>query len=121
MLANKRNYQQRKPLLKYSLSDRLAQYLGNGLMVFIENETKYYEFLIDNEDAVFFDNHDDLSKKINYYKQNKSEAIRIAENGYNKLHTYCNERVVTSYFLDCLNDQNKDLLDSKYAWPVHIY
>ena len=112
---------QRKPLLKYSLSDRLAQYLGNGLMVFIENETKYYEFLIDNEDAVFFDNHDDLSKKINYYKHNKNEAIRIAENGYNKLHTYCNERVVTSYFLDCLNDQNKDFLNSKYAWPVHIY
>ncbi len=112
---------QRKPLLKYSLSDRLAQYAGNGLMVFIENDTKFYEFFIDNEDAVFFENFDDLSKKINYYKNNKDEAIRIAENGYNKLHTYCNERVVTNYFIDCLNDPNKGLLNSRYAWPVHLY
>ena len=112
---------QRKPLLKYSLSDRLAQYLGNGLMVFIENETKYYEFLIDKEDAVYFDNLYDLSKKIDYYRDNKHEAIKIAENGYNKLHTFCNEKVVTSYFLDCLTNQDKDLLKSKYAWPVHIY
>ena len=111
---------QRKPLLKYSLSDRIAQYLGNGLMVFIEKETEFNEFLKDKEDAVFFDDVYDLSKKIEYYKENKYEAIRIASNGYDKIHTYCNERVVTNYFLDCINGKNEDLLD-KYIWPIHLY
>ena len=111
---------QRKPLLKYSLSDRIAQYLGNGLMVFIEKETEFNEFLKDKEDAVFFDDVYDLSKKIEYYKENKYEAIRIASNGYDKIHTYCNERVVTSYFIDCLNGKKEDMLD-RYIWPIHIF
>ena len=35
---------QREPILKYSLSDRIAQYLGNGLMVFIQNKTIITKF-----------------------------------------------------------------------------
>ena len=77
---------QRKPQLKYCLSDRVAQYGGNGLMLFLESETQYDEFLINREEAVFFDGYEDLIKKILYYKKNKSESLKIAEAGYKKLH-----------------------------------
>ena len=112
---------QRKPQLKYCLSDRISQYGGNGLMLFIERETKYYEFLNDKKEAVYFDNVDDLVKKIEYYKDNKNDALNIAESGYNKLHKYCNEKIVTEYFFDCLNGDNEKELKEKYHWPVHFY
>ena len=85
-----------------------------------EKKTEFNEFLKDKEDAVFFDDVHDLSKKIEYYKENKYEAIRIASNGYDKIHTYCNEKVVTSYFIDCINGKKEDMLD-RYIWPIHFY
>ena len=90
-------------------------------MLFIERETKYYEFLNDKKEAVYFDNVDDLVKKIEYYKDNKNDALNIAESGYNKLHKYCNEKIVTEYFFDCLNGDNEKELKEKYHWPVHFY
>ena len=112
---------QRKPLLKYGLSDRIAQYLGNGLMVFIQNETQYYDILKDKKEAVYFDGVDDLIKKIKYYKENKNKALNIAKSGYIKIHTYCNEKIITKYFLDCLNGDSEIQLQEKYHWPIHFY
>ncbi len=112
---------QRKPQLKYCLSDRMVQYGGNGLMLFLENDTQYEEFFSNNKEAVFFDDIDDLLEKINYYKKNKIEALKIAEAGYKRLHNNCNEKVVTNYFLDCLFGNNFDELRLKYNWPIHIY
>ncbi len=112
---------QRKPQLKYCLSDRVAQYGGNGLMLFLEADTKYDDFLINREEAVFFDGYEDLIKKIVYYKDNKIDSLKIAEAGYKKLHTCCNEKVVTNYFLDCLFGKNLDELKIKYDWPIHIF
>ena len=90
-------------------------------MLFIEKDTQFNEFLNDNEEAVFFDGVDDLLEKINYYKRNKDESLKIAEAGYNKLHTYCNEKVVTNYFLDCLFSENLNNLKTEYNWPIHFY
>jgi len=112
---------QRKPLLKYGLSDRIVQYLGNGLMVFIENETKYYDILKPNEEAVYFDGVEDLSEKIQYYKQNKDKALQIAHNGHKKMHSDFNERVITNYMLDCLKCKDTSKLQDKYNWPIHFY
>tara|TARA_Y100000817_G_scaffold188071_1_gene146949 strand:- start:271 stop:627 length:357 start_codon:yes stop_codon:yes gene_type:complete len=112
---------QRKPLLKYGLSDRIVQYLGNGLMVFIENETKYYDILKPNEEAVYFDGVEDLTEKIQYYKQNKDKALQIAHNGHKKMHSDFNERVITNYMLDCLKCKDTSKLQDKYNWPIHFY
>ena len=112
---------QRKPQFKYCLSDRVAQYGGNGLMLFLESDTQYDDFLINRKEAIFFDGYEDLLKKIIYYKNNKSESLNIAESGYKKLHTYCNEKVVTNYFLDCLFGVNPDELSQKYGWSIHFY
>ena len=112
---------QRKPQLKFSLSDRISQYAGNGLMIFIENETQFYEFLKKDKEAVYFGDETDLLKKIKYYKENKTLALEIASNGYNKLHNHCSETIVTNYFLDCLRGERESFLKDKYLWPIHIY
>ena len=112
---------QRKPQFKYCLSDRVAQYGGNGLMLFLESDTQYDDFLINRKEAIFFDGYEDLIKKIIYYKNNKSESLNIAESGYKKLHAYCNEKVVTNYFLDCLFGANSNELSQKYGWPINFY
>ena len=112
---------QRKPLLKYGLSDRIAQYLGNGLMVFIQNETQYYDILKDNEEAVYFDDVNDLTSKIDFYRKNQDKAKLIAQKGHNKIHRACNEKIITKYMLDCLAGAKNEDLSSKYEWPINIY
>ena len=112
---------QRKPLLKYGLSDRIAQYLGNGLMVFIENETQYYDILKRDEEAVYYDGVEDLVEKIKFYKQNKNKALQIARNGHKRIHSDFNERIITNYILDCLKYNNVSRLQEKYNWPIHFY
>ena len=112
---------QRKPLLKYGLSDRIAQYLGNGLMVFIENKTQYYDILMPDVEAVYFDGVEDLSEKIKFYKLNKDKALKIAHNGYKRMHSDFNERVITNYMLDCLRYKDNSRLKDKYNWPIHLY
>jgi len=112
---------QRKPQLKYCLSDRVSQYAGNGLMIFIEHDTMFYDFLEDGKEAVYFNDKSELSEKIKFYKINKIKALEIAKNGHKKLHKFCNETIVTNYFIDCLNGEREEALNSKYNWPIHIY
>ena len=112
---------QRKPILKYSLSDRIVQYLGNGLMVFIENETQYYDILKKDEEAVYFDGVEDLVEKIDFYKKNKDKALNIAANGHKKIHSTCNEKIITQYMLDCLCGSDTESLKSNYQWPINLY
>ena len=112
---------QRKPILKYSLSDRISQYLGNGLMVFIENDTQYYDILKKDEEAVYFDGTEDLAEKINFYKKHKNKALNIAANGHKKIHSTCNEKIVTQYMLDCLCGNDAESLKSNYQWPINLY
>ena len=112
---------QRKPQLKFSLSDRVSQYAGNGLMIFIENDTKYYEILRKDKEAVYFEDKTELLEKINYFHKNKNKALEIAENCHTKLHSYFNETIAVNYFLDCLNGEKREYLSNKYNWPIHIY
>ena len=112
---------QRKPILKYSLSDRISQYLGNGLMVFIESDTQYYDILKKDEEAVYFDGLEDLVEKIDFYKKNKDKALNIAANGHKKIHSTCNEKIITQYMLDCLCGNDAESLKSNYQWPINLY
>ena len=52
------NLSQGKPL-KYYSSDRIAQLIGNGLLTFIDEKTKYNDFFSKDE-VVFYKNQNDL-------------------------------------------------------------
>ena len=54
---------------KYYSSNRIASLIGNGLLTFIDKKTEINDFFNKNE-IVLYDNIDDLSQKIKFYKKN---------------------------------------------------
>ena len=92
------NLSRGKPI-KYYSSDRIAQLMGNGLLTFIDKETKYDDFF-NNDEMVFYKNIDDLSDKIKKYNKEPKNMKKIAEKGYLKYHKYFNSTVVAKYIID---------------------
>ena len=109
----------RKPNIKYYSSDRLAQYLGNGSCIFVDIHTKLNELFNDNE-VIFYDSQDleDFGKKIDYFSNNHSKVKQIAKKGWEKGHSYFNEKAVTNYFIDIAVNSNPT---SDYGWPIHLF
>ena len=92
------NLSRGKPI-KYYSSDRIAQLMGNGLLTFIDKETRYDDFF-KNDEMVFYKNIDDLSEKIKKYSRDLKNAKKIARNGYLKYHKYFNSTLVAKYIID---------------------
>ena len=59
--------------VKYYSSDRFAQLIGNGLLVLVDEKTKFTDFLNTSE-IVTYKNIKDLAKKI--MKYNKNDSLR---------------------------------------------
>jgi len=93
-------------------SDRMASLFGNGLLVFLENKTKFQKFFKKNE-AVFFKNTHELIKKLKYFNNNEKKCRLIAKNGYIKYHKSFSSSEVCSYILKKINLRN---VKKKYIW-----
>ena len=91
------NLSQGKPL-KYYSSDRFAQLIGNGLLVFIDEKTKFNHFL-NKLDIVTYKNVYDLAKKIIKFNQNDKLRKKIAKNGYKKYFRYFNSTIVADFII----------------------
>ena len=105
------NLSRGKPI-KYYSSDRLAQLMGNGLLTFVNINTKLNEFL-SNNDLVFYSNINDLSYKLNKFKKDKKEAKRIARNGREKYLKYFNSTIVSDYMLSKVFEYKSK---NKFIW-----
>ena len=103
------NLSRGKPI-KYYSSDRIAQLLGNGLLTFIHNDTKFNDFFNNNE-MVFYRNINDLLEKILKYKNDDKMRRRIAMNGHKKYHKFFNSSIVARYIID-----KSFGINSKYYW-----
>ena len=101
--------------VKYYSSDRFAQLIGNGLLVLVDEKTKFKNFLNNNE-IVTYKNIEDLSKKI--IKLNKNDKLRkkIARNGRIKYHKYFNSKNIADYIITKTFKIKKD----KYFWENKI-
>ena len=84
---------------KYYSSNRIASLMGNGLLTFIDRKTQMNDFFNNNE-IIFYDNINDLSDKINFYKKNNKSRIRIAKKGKKKYFKLFNELKTTKYIID---------------------
>ena len=94
-------------------SDRLAHFMGNGVLTFLDSASGYRDFFSDDEVA-FYSTKDDLIEKINYYIKNPSKRQYIAQNGYNRYHELFNETKLAKYIVSVANKSfNKD--DYPYA------
>ena len=84
---------------KYYSSNRIASLIGNGLLTFIDKKTQLGDFFNDNE-IILYDNINDLSEKIKFYKNNSKIRIKIARNGKKKYFKLFNELKITKYIVD---------------------
>ena len=89
---------------KYS-SDRISSLIGNGLLVFINQNTNFQN-IISKKDVVYFKNKKDLIKKIKFYNNNNKQRIKIAKSGYEKYHKHMSNIVVSNYILSCVELSN---------------
>jgi len=86
-----------KPL-KYLTSNRIASLIGNGLLTFIDRKTKLDNFFNKNE-VVFYSGLQDLAEKINQFKANDKERIKIAKNGRKKYFDLFECQKVSDYII----------------------
>lgn len=107
---------QRAPQLKYAISDRITQYIGNGLMAYIDKNTRLNELFIDGKEVIFFNNEKDLISKIKYYNKNLDEVRTIANAGWAKAHNDYNGKIVTKYMIDLTFKNN-----AFSTWKQHVY
>ena len=109
------NLSRGKPI-KYYSSDRIAQYMANGLMTLIHEDTKYSDFFNKNE-IVTYKNLNDLINKIKYYVKNDKKRKFIANNGKKKyLKEFSSEKVSKYIILKTLNIKSKD----KFIWDKNL-
>ena len=84
---------------KYYSSNRIASLMGNGLLTFIDRKTQMNDFF-NSKEIIFYDNINDLSDKIKFYKINQASRIKIAKNGKKKYFSLFNELITTKYIIN---------------------
>jgi len=99
-------------------SDRIAHYLGSGLLVFITRDHKLEELFIEDKEAVYFSSKEELLEKIRHYKTNDEARKSIARAGWEKAHTHYNERLIAQYMVETIFGE-KSAQD--YAWPTQCW
>ena len=105
------NLSRGKPL-KYYSSDRIVQLMGNGLLTFIDERTKYSDFF-NNKEIINYKNESDLFEKINKYKKDDKQRRLIAKNGKDKYMNFFNSNIVAQFIIDkTLGIKPKN----KYLW-----
>ena len=104
------NLSQGKPI-KYYSSDRLAQLMGNGLLVFVDEKTRLNDFF-SNKEIITYKNINDLAKKIIRYSINDKLRRSIAKRGRNKYFKYFNSTVIAEYILN----KSFGIKNKKYFW-----
>ena len=73
--------------------------MGNGLLTFIDKKTSMNDFFTKSE-IIFYNNLEDLSDKILFYKKNERARIKIAKRGKVKYFKLFNETKISKYFID---------------------
>ncbi len=101
--------------VKYYSSDRFAQLIGNGLLVFVDEKTKFKNFL-NNDEIVTYKNIKDLAQKIIKFNKNNKLRKKIAKNGREKYHKYFNSQNIAEYIIAKTFKLKKD----KFFWENKI-
>lgn len=110
------NLSQEEGDLLYS-SDRMSHYTGNGMLTLIHRRAGFERFYKEDELA-FYDDFDDLMKKIVYFNDHDDEAREIAENGWRRSHEIFNEQLVAKYIVEVTF---REKLSEDYQWPTELY
>ena len=103
------NLSQGKPI-KYYSSDRIAQYVGNGIATLVDKRTKLNNFFNNNE-VIFYNNFKDLNRKLNLFLKNDKLRKKIAKSGRDKYHEKYNSSKIANFII-CKTFN----IDPKLSW-----
>ncbi len=84
---------------KYYTSNRIASLMGNGLLTFVDKKTQLNDMFNKNE-VIMYNDINDLTDKINFYKKNDHLRKRIGSAGRRKYFKLFNELNIAKYILD---------------------
>lgn len=80
-------------------SDRMSQYMGNGLVTFLQRGTGFEEFF-GEDDLAYYADEDELVRKIDDFVGDDARRRSVAENGWRKIHEAFSAEKVTQFILD---------------------
>jgi hypothetical protein len=99
-------------------SDRIAHYLGSGLLVFTTRDNRLEDLFVENVEMIFFKDKEELLDKLLYFKAHDDKRQSIARAGWHKAHQHFNERLVAKYLVEVTCERE---LSQPYAWPMETY
>ena len=105
------NLSRGKPL-KYATSNRLASYVRNGILTFIDEKVKFKN-LFSNQEMIFYKNEKDLIEKINYLKKDINKINRISKNGKKRYFEIFNNYIVSDSIISKTMNKTPKY---NYAW-----
>ena len=91
---------------KYYSSDRFAQLIGNGLLVMIDENTKFGDFF-NKDEIILYKNIDDLAEKTSKFTIDDSLRKKIAKKGHDKYFKYFNSTIIADYIIQKIFSNNK--------------
>jgi hypothetical protein len=105
------NLSRGKPL-KYATSNRIASYVGNGILTFINEKVRFQELFTQNE-MIFYKDVDDLINKILNLKDDLNKINKISENGKKKYYKLFDNKIVSDYLISKIFETSPKY---KYGW-----
>ena len=105
------NLSRGKPL-KYASSNRIASYMGNGILTFINHKVKFQE-LFSNDEMLFYKNENDLIDQINDIKNDMNRINNISKKGKEKYFRIFNNLIISDSIISKTLGINPKY---KYAW-----
>jgi hypothetical protein len=102
---------------RFYASDRMAHYVGNGVLALSQRGFGYGEML--GEDALaLFDTPDELADKTRHFTGNDAERRRVAEKGHALYHRHCGAEAVARALLDVTEGR---AISGRHPWSDEVY
>jgi len=98
-------------------SDRISQYVGNGLLTFVESRFRLSD-IYGKDCLVEVDDYNDLKEKIQFYATHDSLRRDFARKSHTLFHNEFNEKLVTQYIIEVAIDAP---LSHSYRWPTDVW
>ena len=98
-------------------SDRMAQYLGNGLLV-CASRASGFQYIFASDEMIFFDDGADLAAQIRFYADHDEHRKAAAHKSWAKAHKIYDTVRITRYLIEQTFDAPRTVSGD---WPLEKY